>query len=374
MFEFFSNKKEGERSVVLDIQSGLVRGAVVVKNLDSILVTSVVTKSISSKTTIKNSEHLTKRVLKLISEVTEHLSRDIGGSKVDKVEYILSSPWIISKLKTVKVDFDKETEITQSIMSDIIKKETVGKVTNTDTKAIEQKIFEIRLNGYPAVLVEGKKAHTLEVSLSTSFGSVSFLDKVHDVVVRHIRHKKSSLHSSLLLQYKALREILKDKSEFIYVHVHSELTDMIIVKDGLCKHIASFPFGIQTILRKVSSGTKETIESSDSLLSLYQGNKLSENEQIKIKKIVDPLMSDWSDQCVKSFESVFDTISTPRVMYISSHSHFDIFKNALAAAGKYNFELISYDIIDTGNEVIFSKGVAQSNMIKMYTVALNEKI
>jgi len=374
MFEFFSNKKEGERSVILDIQSGLVRGAVVLRNLDNTLVTSVVTRSISSKTTIKNSEHLTKRVLKLISEVTEHLSRDIGKNRVDKVEYILSSPWIVSKLKTVKMDFDKETEITQSILSDIIKKETDGSVANTDTRAIEQKIFEIRLNGYPTVLVEGKKAHSLEVSLSTSFGSISFLDKVHDVVVKNIRHKHSSLHSSPLLQYKALREILKDKNEFIYLHIHSELTDMIIVKDGLCKHIASFPFGIQTILRKVSSGTKETIESSDSVLSLYQGNKLSEDEQARMKKIVDPLMSDWSSQCIKSFEGVFDITSTPRVMYISSHSHFDMFKSALAATGKYNFELISYDTIETDSDVIFSKGVAQSNMIKLYTVALNEKV
>ena len=379
MFSLFSNKKKGVLSIILDIQSGLVRGALIEDCQDSeengkIRIKSVVTRSISSKTNIQNSEHLTKRILKLVAEVVEHLNKDAGSNEITKVSYILSSPWIFSKLKTVKINYSRETEITSKTLSDIVKEEVKNNTTTSDVKPIEQKIFEIKLNGYPTTTYDGKKAHSLDVSVSTSFSSISFLNKVTAVVERHTRIKKSEFYSALLLQYTALREILKGKSEFIFIHCHNELTDIVIVKDNLCKHIASFPFGVSTFLRKISSGTGESIESSDSLLSLYQGDKLSETEKERVGKIVNPLLEEWSNFCIQSFQDIFDPTTTPRTVYLAAHSHFDLFKNSLAHQPPYNFNVELYDSVDTEEGVIFEKGSALSPMIKIYALALNTVI
>ena len=370
MFFFFFYKKE-VTSIILDIQSGLVRGALVLdREGEPSKITCVVTKSISGKSIIVNSEHLVKKMLKLIAEVVEHLSRDNGKNSISHISYTFSPPWISSKLKTVKINYGKETEITTDILEGVIKDELKNTVSSEDMRPIEQKIFEVRLNGYPAVLFQGKKAHTLEVSLSTSFGSGQFLDKIYTTVSRYVHVKKHNLHSALLMQYIALQEVLKNKNEYLYIHVHSELTDIIAVKDGLCKHIVSFPFGIKTVLRKVAIGSNESVETSDSLLSLFQGDKLSEKEKENMQNIVQPLVQEWSDLCIKSFEGVIDISSIPRIVYLSAHSHFELFRKALISRSQPNFDVIAYDSIGIGNQITFGKGVEPSNMMRMYAFAL----
>jgi cell division ATPase FtsA len=374
MFSLFSNKKTGVLSIILDIQSGLVRGALVSnKHNESTHILSVVTKTYSGKSNILNSEHLIKKNLKLVSEVIEHLARDAKGYRVSSITYTLSTPWIFSKLKTVKINYNNETLITERIIRDIIKNE-IKNDEKLDTKPIEQNIFEIRLNGYPTVDFDGKRAHTLEISLSTSFSPKTFLDKVETVVNKHIFIKHHEFHSALLMQYVALREVLKDRNEYIYIHTHNELTDMIIIKDGLCKYIASFPFGVQTMLRKVAIETKTSIEASDSLLALYQGNKLTDEEKIKTKQILNPLLQEWVSGCTKIFSEMFDFTSIPRSIYLSSHSHFELFKEAMATQDVFRFEVISHDTIDTNNSIIFEKNVPPSNMMTLYAFAIQNML
>ncbi len=370
MFSFFSHTKEGKRNIILDIQSGLVRGALVIENDDgSSIILSVVTKSIPATTRILNGVHLTKRILKLVTEVIEHLAKDANGKAISNVHYILSSPWISPQLKTIKADYKKETEINSHVLADLIKSE-LKQEKDADALRIEQKIFEIKLNGYTTTTLDSKRAHTLEASLATSFSSKSFLDKLHSAVQGVITPHSSTHNSALLMQYAALREILEDKHEYMYIHVHSELTDIVIVKNGLCKHIASFPFGISTFLRKITSSTKQSIESSDSLLSLFQGNKLSEAEKVSVQKTIEPLLHEWGETCMKSFASSFDITAVPRTVYLSAHSHFDLFKEGLMLHNNLNLNVIPYDSILSEDHVSFGKSSSQSTMMRMYTLAL----
>lgn len=370
MFSFFSHVKEGKRNIILDIQSGLVRGALVIENDDgSSIILSVVTKSIPSTTRILNGVHLTKRILKLVEEVVEHLVKDADGKAISIIHYILSSPWINSQLKTIKADYKKETEINSHVLADLIKSE-LKQGAEGDTARIEQKIFEVKLNGYATTTLDSKKAHTLEASLATSFSSKSFLDKLHSAVQGIVPVRTATHNSALLMQYAALREILIEKHEYMYIHVHSELTDIVIVKNGLCKQIASFPFGIATFLRKITSSTKQSIESSDSLLSLFQGNKLSEAEKIAVQKTIEPLLHEWGEACMKSFATSFDVTAVPRTVYLSAHSHFDLFKEALLHHNNLNLNVIPYDSILSEDHISFGKSSSQSTMMRMYTLAL----
>ena len=370
MFSFFSHTKEGKRNIILDIQSGLVRGALVIENEDkSSIILSVVTKSIPATTRILNGVHLTKRILKLVIAVVEHLAKDAGGRPISTIHYILSSPWISSQLKTVKADYKKETDINSYALADLIKSD-IRQETGTDMLRIEQKIFEIKLNGYTTATLNSKKAHMLEASLATSFGSKVFLDKLHSAVEGVVTVRASTYNSALLMQYAALREILADKHEYMYIHVHSELTDIVIVKNGLCKHIASFPFGIATFLRKITNMTGQSMESSDSLLSLFQGGKLSEAEKVSVQQIIEPLLHEWGEACMKSFASSFDVTAVPRTAYLSAHSHFDLFKEALLLHSNLNLSVIPYDSVISEDHVSFEKNSSQSTMMRMYTLAL----
>jgi cell division ATPase FtsA len=368
MFSFFSHTKEGSQSIILDIQSGLVRGALISERGGITTIKSVVTKSIPSKTHIINSVHLTKRILKLITEVVELLTKNTN--RVSSIHYILSSPWVTTQLKTIKVDYKKETEITSRMLAELIQSELKHQAGDT-MQVIEQKIFEIKLNGYITTAFEAKKARALEFSLATSFSPTSFLTKLHSAIHGVVNIRKATHNSALLMQYTALRDMLPDKHEYIYIHVHDELTDIVIVKNNLCKHISSFPFGISTLLRKLATATNHSHESSDSLLSLYQGKKLSEADWISTQKIITPLLEEWRDVCIKTFKTAFDVTSIPRSMYVAAHSHYDLFREALITQADLNLMIYPYDDLAKDDAtIVYEKSSAQSAMIRMYTLAL----
>ncbi len=375
MFSFSNHTKDGVKSIILDIQSGIVHGAVIVNDDKGVThILSVVTKSISSKTNIINSTHLTKKILNLVSEAITYLSLSIGEQKYISVHYILSSPWINTKLKTITIDYKKETEITSSILTKIINDElNQNNEKLVDMRPIEQKVFEIKLNGYSTASFENKMASKLEISLATSLGSNSFIDKLNSTVNSIINTRHNTYNSALLMQYTAFRSIT-NKREYIYMHIHSELTDIVIVKDGLCRQMSSFPFGISTFIRKIMNSTKQSMESSDSLISLFQGNKLDKDEKETVQKIIQPLLHEWSENCIKSFMSSFDVTNIPRIIYLAAHSHFDLLKDALMHQNDLNFSIMSHEDTFVTDKVIFDKTATQSSMIKMYTLAIRTMI
>ncbi len=156
--------------------------------------------------------------------------------------------------------------------------------------------------------------------------------------------------------------------------MHSEITDVLVVKGGLCKLMASFAFGTTTLLRKLSEVTNQNLESSGSILTLYQGEKLDEHEKSNVKRIVDPLLSAWSESFIKSLTDSFDIMHIPRTVLLSAHSHFDIFKESLLFRTDLNFDILSHESITSDDQVIFEKGAAQSEMVKLYTLALGAMI
>lgn len=375
MLSLFRSKTKADRNIILDIQSGLVRGALVEYGGDGpARILRITTQSIPSILAPTDSQRITKKILKIVFDVTSNLLEDYGDQKISGIDYILSSPWVMSELKTIKVTYEFEKEITKDIITKIVSDEVKKNENSLDMIPLEQNIFEIRLNGYVVSSYKGKEAHSLEISLSTSFGSKIFLDKLHDVVGRVVEIKHHKCHSALLMQYTALRSILEDNKEYVYIHIHSELTDIIIVKNGLCKHISSFPFGITSLLRKMANSMNQGIAASDSLLTLYQGDKLTESEKNNTKKIITPLLNAWSAMCIKSLTGSFDIINIPRTVLMSAHSHFDLFKEAMLFQNDLNLDIISYKSVIGEDKIVTDKGLAQSELMKMYMLALGNMI
>ncbi len=375
MFSFAASKLAKGRSILLDIQSGLVRGAFVeFHHGQPAKIDTVITRSIPSIPISDDSSRMTNDILKVVGDVFKMLTTDSRFGKADTIHYILSSPWIFSESKSIKVDYGKETRITQSLIDNLIKEQMSKNTFSDDTQHVEVKVCEIKLNGYVMEEFEGKSARILEVFLYNSFGSKAFFDKLTLLIQRIAYIKKHEYHSALLLQYSALRLLDHKNQDYIYIHVHSELTDVVVVKNGLCKHTSSFPFGTITLLRKISEATNQSVEASDSLLTLYQSDKLENTEKDNAKKVIDPLLIKWSDSCIQSLSEVFGTIYIPKTVFLSVHSHFEVFKTALLFNNDLNFDITSYDNISTGGRVVFEKDSAQSILMKLYTLVLSNMI
>ncbi len=345
MFPFASQKIKEDLSIIIDIQSGLVRGALVSfkKNYPHKIVL-VATHPIHRRAHT-DSAHLTKMMLKALHVVVSTLTHH---HRVDSISVILSSPWVISNSKTINMAFEKDTQVTQALITDIIEKGSDKNSFDEDVIFVEKKIFEIKINGYPVTKYVDRTARSIDISFATSMSSVQLLGKIDEVFKKSFGINKITHYSSLLLNFVALRKELAEMSDYVYIHIHDELTDIFVVRKGQCIHMSSFPMGISTLVRKVSEVLKQEMPVADSTLTLYQGGKLDEIEKQKVATKVEEFVGQWLSQYSGSLEKSLNTDSIPRVIYLFAHSHIDVFKQALKSVVPADIHFVNFDL-DTMN-------------------------
>lgn len=333
-------------SLIIDIQSNVVNGAlvdlkdrsmpkVVYFSSDPLLFVESAGADYVIKMTIQTIEDVVSRVMK------EGLRKN-GASSVEDVHYILSSPWVMSKSKNANVHFDVDTEITPKIIQDIIDKEKAELAKNyeTDLLFLEQKIFDIRLNGYPVQSYKKKKVKDIEISFALTLSSDKIIKRISSAVSKHYHINKEIFHSALLLHYISVRSAVGSADEYIILHTHGELTDIVIVKKGFSSYFASFPFGTTTLGRKLAMVMKGNYETAESSLCLCNEGRLEESQKKKIEDMVAPIMSEWQKECLQFFSYIGKDVVLPRRIYLSSPTHFDLFKKTLQNSG---FEISSFD-------------------------------
>lgn len=383
---FSSSQKENKLYLLIEIQSGLVRGSLVAeKTGEPISVIYVKNEKTPTpeevsgdnllKTIIKSIESIFSSIMKEGIEVA--VSQGFNRKSLKNVHFILSSPWIISESKTVIMKFEKETKVIEDMFKKIIEDESEAlsnKYGIKESENIEKKIFEIRLNGYIVNHFEERKAKELQLSFATSVGAKSFLDQMRAISYPLNHSLKNIYHSALLLQYNALRSLPIIGNGYIYIHVHDELTDIVIIKNGVCVNLASFPFGINTFIRNFSKSSSHASESSNSILKMYGKGDLHVDETIKIGNESSKVIAPWKNSFFEIIANTSDIGLVPRTVYMSVHSHFDIFRDAIIMENKFNFEIISYDDIPVQSGVKFLKESEKSRMVEMYVLALKNML
>ncbi len=380
MFSLNSKKKE-ELSLVLDIQSDLVRAAVVqFCPLEKPHVIYSLSQHISFDSKL-NASRMTDLMLKAVSDIGMKLVKD-GIKGIKSVHYVFSSPWVIPQSKTVKIEYENEIEIKDSVVLNIInkeRKELIAKFKENnlnneyefDISFIEENVFDVRLNGYSVTDYKGKKAKSLEISFATTLSSYRILDRIDKTIKNTLKIKKVHYHSALLLRYTALRSLIDNKDEYISVHIHGELTDIVVVKRNFSSHLASFPFGRTTISRKLSNSTRSTMQAIDSSISMYEDERLERSEQQKIMKLIQPIIEEWKNQFMNSIKSMGENEAIPHSVYLSTHRHFKLFKNIIESE---KFEVFTMDDNFVDKSVIFDRAIDRNSIIGIYAFALNDML
>ena len=378
MFSSSSKNKEGDNSLIIEIQSDLVRAAIVAfHNTDKPHIIYSSSQHIYYESKIEGAR-LMDLMINAIADIGNKIIVD-KMKNIKSVHYVFSSPWVIPQSKTVKMDYDNEIEIKDSVILNIInaerknltekfRKDEMNKEYEFDIAFIEENIFDVKLNGYSVSDYRGKRAKSLEVSFATTMSSYKILKKIDSIVKEILGIKKVYYHSALLLRYTALRELIDNRDEYISLHIHGELTDIVAVKRNLSSHLASFPIGRTTISRELSQAMKSTMKTSDSSISMYEDAKLEKSEEQKVLKNLLPIVDSWKSQFMKTLYDMNDNKFIPRAVYLSTHNHFKLFKNALESE---HFEVIAFDDTFLDNSVVFEGSLEKNSLIGIYAFALN---
>jgi hypothetical protein len=290
--------------------------------------------------------------------------------KVSEVHYILSSPWIVSKARTITEKFPKPVIVSRNLIMNIISEARKKDDTSDspDIEVIEEKIFDVHLNGYSVEEWEGKSTSELSISFAVSVAGTVMIEKFREIC-RHIVHSGSvHFHSALLLEYIGLHIIRPNQNDYILIHAHGELTDVVVVDRGMAVFFASFPRGVNTIIRSLGNALDVAPTVAESMLNLHKEAN-SDKHNDKTAGIIQNMADGWIGELAKLYKNAAYTRALPKTAIVSARSHEDffrdIYKDSHPAA---NIETLSTD--DVKNLIIYGKSIPDMPLVGLYTVAL----
>ncbi len=378
---FFSRKNTRSLALIVDVQSSIVRSTLVLYDNGAVpTVIGTHQTDIAYRPHLHSPSHLIKSTDRAITETVGaslmHLSAlpkdDQAPRSVSTVHFVLSSPWIASQAKSVSVSFPKNEIVTRPKVMAIIEEQRAGLHGASDPgmRVIEEKIFDVRLNGYSVSDWEGKEARDLQVSFAASMGSSSIIERFADAAAHAARKRDMRFHSSLLLQHIAIRDVLPHKKSYVLVHVHGEITDIVAVRDHSCTFFGTFPIGLDSIARKAARSLHTDAATADSVIRSVAAGALDGQHGKDTEARVRHIFEGWVHDLSKLITTAGSDVPARIPILVSAQQHEDILTETLEAhmAGS-QIERVSID--DLAGHMAFDKDAPRLLMPGLYAIAIH---
>lgn len=335
LFSFLKQKDETV-SALFEIGSGSVAGALV-----KLSPTAHPELLYSYREAIPFREKLEHgRLTTDMATVVGHVAKNLGDKglvhlnftgyrhhRIHDIFYSFASPWVLSQTTLLDIKKEVETVVTKELIDGVVAREQhsfeklikegdSATVFDGDAEMIEKKMIQVRLNGYPTDNPYKKTAHHIETAFCMSFVPADIMEKINTAVEKTFNFRKVTPHSFALLAYSALRDLFPTERDFIFVDVHGELTDVLVVKGGLLAHTFSFPFGTHTLIRKASHLLSLTPDIAESALRMHASGKSDDINKAKTEPLIQMIQKEWLNAFSSAYSALPDKIVLPHTFFV----------------------------------------------------------
>ena len=298
------NLSQTDRVVlILDIQSRAIHGALTIFSQTApphLIWTQIL--EISHNPHAGNTR-LIKEILSAVQDITEaslryiHINLEQNHKKrpINTIHCVLSSPWIVSQAKSISLAFKDNTKITPKTVLDLLKNERSSLLAGGKGQwsVIEEKIYDVRLNGYAVKDWQGKMARTLETACVVSVAGTVMINRFRQACSMATENHNIFFHSSLVLQGIGLHTASPHLPVYALIHVQGELTDVAIMNTMACLFLGSYPIGIQTIIRRIAHGLNVNQKTAESALNIHNRNHIDPSHGDHIATVVKRVSQSW---------------------------------------------------------------------------------
>src|SRR3989344_4152381 len=319
-FLSFLNRKTEQSYLLFDIGSGSVGGGVVTFSggKPKIVYTNreqfLFERAISQKKLLANMlRALEKSASDIQKNGMSHLTFTMfGDRRIKNIFCVLSAPWCLSRTRVLKIKKDEPLFITPNLLEQIAENEemelgkdasTIGDGLYEDKakfSAVEKKLIKVRLNGYESRLPIYKKVSNLELSLFISVTTEQIKDAVERTIAKVFgHHRHIGFNSFALTSFVVLRDSFPNKQDFIFMDISGEATELTFVRHQVILEMASFPFGRNTLIRRLAQMLKIEPALAESSLALRLSGKTEEALKIagdEWLKFLDVAIADFAKE------------------------------------------------------------------------------
>ncbi len=268
LFSLFNNAVKEEVVAVFDIGNGSVCAALVKVSPGQLPFIIYSHREPLTYIPEVTSKKLLDSMLKLLRSVTVNLEKE-GMAKLQPYNVtrphralcVFSSPWYVSQSKVIHVQKETHFVVTQNPIDSMIRKEQEAFKKDQEegkyeemfghaVRILEKQIISMKLNGYEIEKPLNKKARELEVTFFTSFIAEAVIQGVEKILGQYIHVSAIAFASYALASWTAIRDTFPQLTDFIFLDVTGEVTDISITQRSVLSETMSFPIGRNTILRE----------------------------------------------------------------------------------------------------------------------------
>lgn len=324
----FSISHREDLVATIDIGSSSVTGALVSyrtendKKIPTVIFTQTVEMTIPEDI---NFERFIAEMLRALGLVSQGIvTSKLGVPR--KIHCFLASPWYSSETHLLSLKKDTPFVFTQKISQNLISSEVASfqerqlaryKEAGDKVSIIENHIVHAVLNGYPSKDPYGKKVSEVELSLFLSIASDRVLNDILNTLRKVFHSRHVEFHSFLFAGFTVIRDLLVSESNFLFVDIGGEVTDIALVKNGELGGSISFPSGRNYVIRQLSSKLHIPLGEAQSLFSLYQDNKLEKELYTKASVVLEEVRKDWLTYFQNSLVSITEDILIPETVVLT---------------------------------------------------------
>lgn len=306
----FSTKIEEEIVAVLDISSGGVSGAIVLKNSKKLpFVLATATKNFRIRDNVEASR-LQKDMLEALDYVCTELQKSTRALP-SKIYCVPATPWSHGELRLIHLVREKEFQFTEIFAQKLITEEIskFQKESSDRGQIIDKKITRVSLNGYVVKSPHGQKTSSLELDVFLSVCSIDLVKKIEDKVHKTFK-SKIFFTSQMLADFVFARDLFSASMDFLTLNVGAEFTEVTLSRSGSMFGTAFFPYGSSSIIRTMSEKLQKSENVVESLFRLYKDNALDKDSE----SLIEDAASFATDMWISAFKQVLLEILPNRHM------------------------------------------------------------
>lgn len=295
--------------MILDVTSGST-GAALVHHTDDGL-PEIVTRVRSPFFTESNltSDQLESAVLSSLDESLHTISSRINlltekGYKghIDRAVVTLSSPWVVSHLKTVIISRQNGFVLDEKMVRSVIAEEEElfqNKLTESfeeQSEIFESVITNLYLNGYETAVPIKEKVNQAEINFLLSATTKNLLKKIEALILKTVGIKRGVIIQSFMYAfYKVVSHSFQNLHSALLINVAPEITELLFIRHGYSALSVSLPIGPAILARSVAKDFGIPIELANSYLSLYVSNSFAEPTAKKIEGTLAKVKEEWKN-------------------------------------------------------------------------------
>lgn len=277
-----------------------------------------------------------------------------------KIYCFLASPWYASQIRTVYMRKERDFVFTKEIFENLIAKEVkefeATEILKLKKRAapvnfIENKVVNIKLNGYHVDNPVGKYAREVELSLFFGIAPQRAVKSITDCLNKIIPETEIIFHSFLLPFFAVVRNLFLDTADFLLIDIGGEVTDVSLVRGHVISGTVSFPLGKNFLLRSASDALKKEINETYSLMKLFFEGKLEENTKREIETALIPARTLWLKSFHKGLEDINNALLLPnRVILVADTDTVKWFVDTIVAEeyGQYTLSADKFKVTVVG--------------------------